>query len=150
VSDLDRGSRTDPLAPLTLAAPFYFPWSAVAPPSPICLAAPSPSPSSQELQPPPHTTLAPPMPPPPLQGAALPLGSPSCGCELSIGVWREEEGRRKERTQGEYVIIFCCLCAAIKLIMCLSMRIGRGAVQKFCGWANSSSSSDFWEFLWVN
>jgi hypothetical protein len=32
------------------------------------------------------------------------------------------------------VNIFCCLCAAIKLIMCLSMRIGRGAVQKFCGW----------------
>jgi hypothetical protein len=87
---------------------------------------------------------------PPLQGAALPLGSPLCGFELTIGVWREEEGRRKGRTQGEFVIIFCCLCAAIKLIMCLSIRIGRGAVQKFCGWANSSSSSDFWEFSWVN
>jgi hypothetical protein len=76
---------------------------------------------------------SPPHSPPPLQGAALPLGSPSCGCELSIGVWREKEGRRKGRTQGEFVIIFCCLCAAIKLIMCLSMQIGRGAVQKFCG-----------------
>jgi hypothetical protein len=29
------------------------------------------------------------------------------------------------------------------------MRIGRGVVQKFCGWANSSSSSDFWNFSWV-
>jgi hypothetical protein len=66
---------------------------------------------------------------------------------ISIGVWRKEEGRRKGRTQGEFVINFCCFCATINLIMCLSMRIGRGAVQKFCGWANSSSSSDFWEFL---
>jgi hypothetical protein len=33
------------------------------------------------------------------------------------------------------------------LIICLPMRIGRGAVQNFCGWANSSSSSDFWEFF---
>jgi hypothetical protein len=31
----------------------------------------------------------------------------------------------------------------------LRMRIGRGAVQKFSGWANKSSSSSFWEFLWV-
>jgi hypothetical protein len=31
----------------------------------------------------------------------------------------------------------------------LRMRIGRGAVQKFSGWANSSSSSDFWEFFVV-
>jgi hypothetical protein len=45
--------------------------------------------------------------PPPLQGAALPLGCPSCGCELSIGIWMEEEGRRKGRIQGEFVIIFC-------------------------------------------
>jgi hypothetical protein len=29
----------------------------------------------------------------------------------------------------------------------LRMRIGRGVVQKFSGWANSSSSSDFWEFF---
>jgi hypothetical protein len=29
------------------------------------------------------------------------------------------------------------------------MRIGRGAVQKFCGWASSSSYSDFWSFSWV-
>jgi hypothetical protein len=38
-------------------------------------------------------------------------------------------------------------CAKIQLIICLSMRIGRGAVQNFCGWVNSSSSSDFWEFF---
>jgi hypothetical protein len=31
----------------------------------------------------------------------------------------------------------------------LRMRIGRGAVQKFSGWANNSSPSDFWEFLWA-
>jgi hypothetical protein len=150
VSELGRGSRSVPLAPLTLATPFLFPWSAAAPLLPFAWPLPPlPLLLPQELQPPPHKTLAAPIPPP-LQGAALPLGSPSCGCELSIGVWREEEGRRKGRTQGEFVIIFCCLCAAIKLIMCLSMRIGRGAVQKFCGWANSSSSSDFWEFSWVN
>jgi hypothetical protein len=47
------------------------------------------------------------------------------------------------------VLIFCCICAAIKLSICLPMRIGRGAVQKFCGRANSSSSSDFWDFSWV-
>jgi hypothetical protein len=36
------------------------------------------------------------------------------------------------------------------LIMCLSMRIGRGAVQEFCEWVNNSSSRDFWEFSWAN
>jgi hypothetical protein len=56
---------------------------------------------------------------------------------ISIGVWREEEGRRKGRTQGEFVIKFCCFCAAINLIMCLSLRIGRGAVQKFCEWVTA-------------
>jgi hypothetical protein len=84
------------------------------------------------------TTTQNPSPPPPSPRCTLPLGSPSCGCELSIGVWREEEGRRNGRTQGEFVIIFCFLCATIKLIMCLSMRIGRGAVQKF-----------YPEILWV-
>jgi hypothetical protein len=29
------------------------------------------------------------------------------------------------------------------------MQIGRGVVQTFCGWANISSSSSFWEFSWV-
>jgi hypothetical protein len=38
-------------------------------------------------------------------------------------------------------------CAVIQLVICLPMRIGRGAVLKFCGWANNSSSSDFWEFF---
>jgi hypothetical protein len=69
---------------------------------------------------------------------------------ISIGVWREEERRRKGRSQGEFVINFCCFCAAINLIMYLSMRIDRGAVQKFCEWVNSSSSRDFWEFSSVN
>jgi hypothetical protein len=145
VSELGRGSRSSPLAPLTLATPLFIPLECSRPPFSHLLGLRPPLPLllPQELQPPPHKTLAAPIPPPPLQGAALLLGSPPCGCELSIGVWREEEGRRKGRTQGEFVIIVCCLCAAIKLIMCLSMRIGRGAVQKFCGWANNSSSSDF-------
>jgi hypothetical protein len=59
---------------------------------------------------------------------------------ISIGVWREEEGRRKGRTQGEFVFNFCCFCSAINWIMRLSLRIGRGAVHKFCEWVNSSSS----------
>jgi hypothetical protein len=47
------------------------------------------------------TTQNPSRPHPPLSEVQpSPLGSPSCGCELSIGVWREEEGRRKGRTQG--------------------------------------------------
>jgi hypothetical protein len=29
----------------------------------------------------------------------------------------------------------------------LHLRINRGAVQKFSGWANNSSSRDFWEFF---
>ena len=44
------------------------------------------------------------------------------------------------------MINFCCFCAAINWIMCLSLRIGRGAVQEFCEWVDSSSSRDFWEF----
>jgi hypothetical protein len=69
---------------------------------------------------------------------------------ISIGDWREKEGRRKGRTQGEFVIYFCCFYAAINWIMRLSLRIGRGAVQEFCEWVSSSSSSDFWEFSWIN
>jgi hypothetical protein len=89
-----------------------------------------------------------PLPSPLLQVPFFLVGSPSCGCKFRLENWWDER-RRKGRTQGEFVIIFCCLCAAIKLIICLPMRIGRGAVQKFCGWANSSSSSDFWNFSWV-
>jgi hypothetical protein len=65
---------------------------------------------------------------------------------ISSGVWKEKEGRRKGRTQGEFVFNFCCFCAAINWIMRLSLRIGRGAVQDFCAWVDSSSSRDFWEF----
>jgi hypothetical protein len=136
--------------PLTLAPPPPFlPLGLQPPPFPSPLPWTPPPPISfllKPLQPPPHKTLA---PPPPLQGAALPLGSPSCGCELSVGVWREEEGRRKGRTQGEFVIIFCCLCSAIKLIMCLSMRIGSVAVQKnrFSGGRTAVVLAVFWEFF---
>jgi hypothetical protein len=62
---------------------------------------------------------------------------------ISIGVWREEEGRRKGRTQGEFMFNFCCFCATINWIMRLSLRIGRGAVHEFCEWVDSSSSWDF-------
>jgi hypothetical protein len=134
------------------------PWISIWPTSlPLTLAAPLPLPSPLDAAPshllPPQTLAATttqnPSPPPPLQGAALPLGSPSCGCELSVGVWREEEGRRKGRTQGEFVIIFCCLCSAIKLIMCLSMRIGSVAVQKnrFSGGRTAVVLAVFWEFF---
>jgi hypothetical protein len=134
--------------PLTLAAPLFPPWDCSRP-----LLSPfpwTPPPPLSHLFPP--QTLAAittqnPSPPSKVQPSRVLLRRVAA---ISIGVWREEEGRRKGRTQGEFVINFCCFCAAINLIMCLSMRIGRGAVQKFCGWANSSSSSDFWEFSWVN
>jgi hypothetical protein len=60
------------------------------------------------------------------------------------------EGRRREergRIQGDFCVFILFNCAAIQSIICLSMRIGRGAVQKFCGWANNSSSRDFWELF---
>jgi hypothetical protein len=60
------------------------------------------------------------------------------------------EGRRREesrRIQGDFCVCILFNCAAIQLIICLSMRIGRGAVQKFCRWANNSSSRDFWELF---
>jgi hypothetical protein len=69
-----------------------------------------------------------------------------------MGVWREEEGRKeggKEEPKVIFVIIFC-ICAAIQLVTCLPMRFGRGVVQKFSGWTNSSSSRDFWEFFMGN
>jgi hypothetical protein len=141
------------------------PWISIRPTSlPLTLAAaPFPSPFSW-TPPPPLSHLLPPQtlaaittqnPSPPPHSPPLSKVQPSRVvlhrvAVISIGVWREEEGRRKGRTQGEFVINFCCFCAAINLVMCLSMRIGRGAVQKICGWANSSSSCDFWEFSWVN
>jgi hypothetical protein len=57
-------------------------------------------------------------------------------------------GRKEEkRIQGDFLDCILFNCTAIHLIKCLSMRIGRGAVRKFCEWANSSSSRGFWEFF---
>ena len=85
--------------PLTLAAPpppfsplgccsrpFPSPFSWTPPPSPIFFLL-------KPLQPSPPKTLAAPPFLPLLQGAALPCGSPSCGCDLN---WSLEGGRRKE------------------------------------------------------
>ena len=142
--------------PLTLAAPpppfsplcccsrrFPFPFSWTPPPSPIFFLL-------KHLQPsPPKTLAAPPISSPPskVQPSRVVLRRVAA---ISIGVWREEEGRRKGRTQGEFMFNFCCFCAAINWIMRLSLRIGRGAVQEFCEWVDNSSSRDFWEFSWVN
>jgi hypothetical protein len=37
---------------------------------------------------------------------------------ISIGVWREEEGRRKGRIQGDFYVYLLFICAAIQLIRC--------------------------------
>jgi hypothetical protein len=61
-----------------------------------------------------------------------------------MGVWREEEGRKeggKEELKVIFVIILLYLCCN-PIGLCLPMRFGRGAVQKFSGWTNSSSSRD--------
>jgi hypothetical protein len=132
--------------PITLAPPFP-PLGLQPPPSPPLSLGRRPLPSPiffllKPLQPSPPKTLAVPpfLPPSKVQPSRVFLCRVAA---ISIGIWREEEGRRKGRTQGEFVIKFCCFCAAINLIMCLSLRIGRGAVQKFCEWVNNSSSSDF-------
>jgi hypothetical protein len=98
-ASLGCGSRSDDgeptYPPLTLAAPS---------PIPLCW----PPPSLPLLLP--QVIAAPPLnpsrPPPPLQGAASPLGTPSCGCESSIGVWREEEGRREGGKEEPKVVDF--------------------------------------------
>jgi hypothetical protein len=100
------------------------------------------------------TTQNPSRPPPPISLPPPSKVQPSLVvlrrvAAISIGVWREEEGRRKGRIQGEFMFNFFCFCAAINWIMRLSLRIGRVAVQEFCEWVDSSSSRDFWEFSWV-
>jgi hypothetical protein len=143
VSELGRGSRSGPLVPPNPSRP--------SPKSPLpCAAAPS---LSSLWPPPPHppSPLFPkcysrPLPSPLLQVSFFLAGSSLCGCKFRLENWWEE-GRRKGRTQCDFVIIFCCIYAAIKLIICLPMQIASGAVQKFCGRANNSSSSDFWEFF---
>jgi hypothetical protein len=111
--------------PLSLLHPF----AAATPPPPSNPSCPSSSPS--------------------LQAAILfLLGSTSRWCKSPIGFWwREEEGRKGEGFKVIFEIVSCLFFAVIQLIICLPMRIGRGAVLKFCGWANNSSSRDFWGFF---
>jgi hypothetical protein len=47
------------------------------------------------------------------------------------------------------VIIFCCICAAIKLSICLPMQIGRGAVQNFLGGRTAVVLVISGDFSWV-
>jgi hypothetical protein len=75
------------------------PWISIRPTSPPfipleCAPPPSPSPSSQELQPPPHKTLA---PPPPLQGAPSRwvLRRVAASSQLEFG-GRKKEGGMEE------------------------------------------------------
>jgi hypothetical protein len=77
-----------------------------------------------------------------------PLGSPSSWCKPSIGVWWEEEGRRKGRTQGDLVVIFF-IYAAIQLVIRSSMRFGRGAVQNFVGGRKTVVLLLPGDFAWV-
>ena len=89
--------------PLTLAAPPFFPLVLLQPPLPLpfLLDAPPPSPIFfllKHLQPsPPKTLAAPPIssPPPKVQPSRVVLRRVAA---ISIGVWREEEGRSKGRT----------------------------------------------------
>jgi hypothetical protein len=37
---------------------------------------------------------------------------------ISIGVWREEEGRTKGRIQGDFCVYLLFICAANQLIRC--------------------------------
>jgi hypothetical protein len=77
-----------------------------------------------------------------------PLGSPSSWCKPSIGVWWEEEGRRKERTQGDLVVIFF-IYAAIQLVIRSSMWFGRGAVKNFVGGRTTVVLLVSGDFAWV-
>jgi hypothetical protein len=96
-------SRPLPYSPL-VAAPL-FPFVAATPPPPsLPLLLP------QVIAAPP---LNPSRPPPPLHGAASPLGTPSCGCESSIGVWREEEGRKEGGKEEPKVVDFRIVLSTI-------------------------------------
>jgi hypothetical protein len=136
VNELGRGSRSGPLVPPNPSRPPPNPLSLVQPPlSHLHLPQTLAATTSQ--------TLAAPIPP--LLGAALPFDLRRVGANLQL----EFGGRKEERgrIQGDFGDYLLFICAAIQLIRCLCMRIGRGAVQKFCGWANSSSSSSFWEYF---
>jgi hypothetical protein len=113
--------------------------------SPKTLAAPSLKAPCGQL-PPLSLLWPPPSPPSPLlQVSFFLVGSSSCGCKFQLENWWEE-GRRK-KVELKVNLSYLCFCAAIQLVTCLPMRFGRGAVQKFSGWTNSSSSRDFWEFF---
>jgi hypothetical protein len=145
---LGRRSRSGggkPTSPQTLGATFLKALVGSRPPPsfwPPPPSPPSPLLSLPQVLQPPHSQgfcsspssipSCHPLPSPLLQVSFFLSGSPSCGCKFRLENWWEE-GRRKGGTQGDFVIIFCCICAAIKLIICLPMRIGRGMSRNFVG-----------------
>jgi hypothetical protein len=128
---------------LSLPHPFGRP-----PLSSTLAAAPIPLLLPQVIAAPPLNPSRPP-PPLPLQGGASPLGVRRVGASLpwEFGGRKKEEKKEERRNPRWFSWSFCFICAAIQLVTCLPMRFGRGAVQKFSGWTNSSSSRDFWEFF---
>jgi hypothetical protein len=149
VNELGRGSWSGPLVPPNPSRPSPNPLGFFSPPS-LALDA-TPSHSFTHLQPPPHLphqTLAAPSS---SLLSKVPFLSRSDLCRVGASLQLDFGGGKKKGGKGEDSRWFwdCILfnCVVIQLIICLPMWIGRGAVLKFCGWANSSSSSDFWEFV---
>jgi hypothetical protein len=106
--DLDPAVGSPLVLPFNPSRPLpYSPLVAAAPPLPYSPLWPPPSLSLPLLLP--QVIAAPPLnpsrPPPPLYGAASPLGTPTCGYESSIGVWREEEGRKEGGKEEPKVIL---------------------------------------------
>jgi hypothetical protein len=119
------------LFPLTLAAPLFSPWKCSRPlpflpfswPPPLSLSLFPKSCSHHHL-----TLAAPPFPRPRCSPPAW-----SSVVWVRAFNWSLVGGGRKEkkRIQGDFRVCTLFNCAAIYLIKCLSMRIVRGAVQKF-------------------
>jgi hypothetical protein len=144
------GGKPTPPPPKTLTAPPLFPFGCSRPLtySPL-LAAPSLSLSffPKWLQHHPSILAAPTSSSP---RCSLPAWYPVVWVRVfhwSLEGGRRKKGRRKGRTQGDFCDYFFVICVAIQLVTCLPMRIGRGAVQNFCGRANISSIIGFWGFF---
>jgi hypothetical protein len=145
VNELGRGSWSGTLVPPNPSRP--SPFSCAAAPLSLALDA-APYHSSTHLQPPPHLphqTLA---APPQALLSKVPFLSRSDLRRVGASLQLDFGGGKKKGGKGEDSRWFwdCILfnCAIIQLIICLPIRIGRCVVLKFCGWANNSSSSDFW------
>jgi hypothetical protein len=96
------------LSPLNPSRPPIPLWFAAASPFPLPLLAAAPPLSPSRSSPSDCSTTSSTLdapPSPPLQGATSSLGSLSCGCDPSIGVWREEEGRKEGGKEEPKVIL---------------------------------------------